>query len=80
MCAEYTGHYTYSLGYIREGIKVDLWLENPAQIKQPSGVQRGKNDKLDTRKIAAYAMRFRNRVRLFSLLGKNISTLKQLVS
>jgi transposase len=80
LCAEYTGQYTYPLSCTCEGMQIDLWLENPAQIKQSSGVQRGKNDRLDARKIAAYALRFQDRARLFSLPEKNISTLKQLVS
>ncbi|MDR2926905.1 MAG: IS110 family transposase [Cytophagaceae bacterium] len=80
LCAEYMGQYTYPLSCACEEMQVDLWLENPAQIKQSSGVQRGKNDRLDARKIAAYALRFRDRARLFSIPEKNISTLKQLVS
>jgi transposase len=79
LCAEYTGHYIWPLGCACEELHVDLWLENPAQIKYSSGVQRGKNDRLDARKIAAYAVRFQDKTRLYSLPGKNIASLKQLV-
>jgi transposase len=61
-------------------VKIDLWLENPAQIKHSSGVQRGKNDRMDARRIAAYAMRFQDRIRLFSLPEKKLESLKQPVS
>ena len=80
LCAEYTGQYTYPLACACEELDVDLWLENPAQIKHSSGVQRGKNDKLDARKIAIYAVRFQDKKKLFSLPEKNIATLKQLVA
>jgi transposase len=80
LCAEYTGQYTYPLCCASQALGLDLWLENPAQIKHSSGVQRGKSDRLDARKIAAYASRFQDRVRLFSLPEESIASLKLLVS
>jgi len=80
VCAEYTGQYTYPLSCACEDLCLDLWLENPAQIKYRSGVKRGKNDRLDARKIAGYALRFQDLARLFSLPEKNLASLKQLVS
>jgi len=80
VCAEYTGQYTYPLCCACEELGLSLWLENPAQIKHSSGVQRGKNDRLDARRIADYACRFQDKARLFSLPEKNIASLKQLIS
>jgi transposase len=80
MCAEYTGQYTYPPGCVCEETGIDLWLENPARIKYCSGVQRGKNDKIDARKIAAYALRYRDKARLFSLPEKKTASLGQLIS
>jgi transposase len=80
ICAEYTGQYTYPLCCACRALHVDLWLENPAQIKFCSGVQRGKDDKVDARRIAAYALRFQDNIRLFSLPGEQMGTLKQLIS
>ena len=80
LCAEYTGQYTYPLACACDELLVDLWLENPTQIKHSSGIQRGKNDRLDARKIAAYAIRFQDRKKIFSLPEKNIVSLKQLIS
>ena len=80
ICAEYTGQYTYPLCCVCRELGIDLWLENPAQIKYRSGIQREKNDKLDAKKIASYACRFAEDVRLFELSEKTIETLKQLVS
>ena len=80
VCAEYTGQYTYPLCCACEELNIDLWLENPTQIKYRSGVQRGKNDKLDAKKIALYACRFAEEARLFNLPEKAIETLRQLIS
>jgi len=80
VCAEYTGQYTYPLCCVCQELGVDLWLENPTQIKYRSGFQRGKNDKLDARKIASYAERFQDEAKLFSMPEKHINTLKQLIS
>ena len=80
ICAEYTGQYIYPLTCVCNEMEIDLWLENPVQIKFRAGMQRGKNDRLDARKIAAYAQRFEDQVRLFSIPEKSIQALKQLVS
>jgi transposase len=80
LCAEHTGQYSYPLCCACGDMKVDLWLDNPAQIRHSSGLQRGKNDKLDARKIAAYAVRFQDRVQLFALPEKRMASLKLLMS
>lgn len=80
ICAEYTGQYIYPLSCACSDLGIDLWIENPIQIKLRSGMQRGKDDKLDARKIAAYACRFKDKVRLFSLPERSIQALKHLVS
>ncbi|MDR1102190.1 MAG: transposase [Tannerella sp.] len=77
ICAEYTGQYGYPPGCACEELCIDLWMENAMQIKHSSGLDRGKNDRLDARKTAAYAIRFQDKVRLFSLPQKNPATLKQ---
>lgn len=80
VCAEYTGQYTYPLACVCSELGIDLWLENPTEIKFSSGMQRGKNDKVDARRIAAYAQRFEDRAKLYSLPEKKIRVLKQLIS
>jgi transposase len=58
LCAEYTGHYGNRLteAVLLKGYS--FWLENPAQIKNSQGVQRGKDDRKDAERIACYARRF----------------------
>ena len=80
ICAEYTGQYIYPLTCVCNEMSIDLWVENPVQIKFRSGIQRGKNDKLDARKIAIYTHRFEDQAHLFSMPEKSIQALKQLVS
>jgi transposase len=80
LCAEYTGQYTYPLSCACEETNIDLWLEDPTQIKLSSGFNRGKNDKMDARKIADYALRYQDKVDLYSMPQKNIASLKQLIS
>jgi transposase len=80
LCAEHTGSYGYPLSCVCADMKVALWLENPTQIRCSSGLQRGKNDRLDARKIAEYALRFQDRASLFSLPEKRMASLKSLVS
>ncbi|KAA6310229.1 hypothetical protein EZS27_038434, partial [termite gut metagenome] len=80
VCAEYTGKYTYPLCLACERVGVDLWLENPYAIKHSGGLERGKNDRQDARKIARYARRYEDKVCLFLLPEKSISSLRELVS
>lgn len=58
LCAEHTSHYVKHLQQACIVGMLNLWLENPAQIKCSQGVQRGKDDKQDAARIAAYAQRF----------------------
>jgi transposase len=65
ICAEFTGKYGIHLQQVATQLKLSLWLEHPATIKWSSGIQRGKSDKVDAERIALYAYRFIDRVRLF---------------
>ncbi|KAA6335459.1 hypothetical protein EZS27_016318 [termite gut metagenome] len=76
VCAEYTGKYTYPLCLACERVGVDLWLENPYAIKHSGGLERGKNDRQDARKIA----RYEDKVCLFVLPEQAINSLRELVS
>ncbi|OAV66975.1 Transposase IS116/IS110/IS902 family protein [Bacteroidales bacterium Barb6XT] len=78
VCAEYTGQYIRPLCCTCKDLGIDLWLENPTQIKYGSGMQRGRNDRLNARKIAAYGFRFQDKARLYSLPQENIMSLQQL--
>ena len=80
VCAEHTGQYTFPLACACKAVECKLWLENPAEIKYSSGVQRGKNDKVDAKRIAIYAKRFQDRVQYYERPTEDIERLKQLES
>ena len=42
-----------------------VWLESSLQIKQAGGLQRGKSDQIDAQRIAEYAFRFRDCIRIW---------------
>lgn len=78
ICAEHTGQYTYPLACACKAVECKLWLENPSQIKYSSGMQRGKNDKVDAKRIAIYAARFGDKVRYYDRPTEEVEQLKQL--
>lgn len=80
VCAEHTGQYTFPLACACKALECKLWLENPAEIKYSSGVQRGKNDKVDAKRIAIYACRFQDKVQYYERPTEDIERLKQLES
>lgn len=80
VCAEHTGQYTYPLACACKAVECKLWLENPAQIKYCSGIQRGKNDKVDAKRIAIYASRYNDKVKYYDRPEEEIERLKQLES
>ena len=80
VCAEHTGQYTYPLSRACAVTGYKLWLEQAAQVKYSSGVQRGKNDKVDARRLAAYACRFRDKARVQEPSPESLERLQQLES
>lgn len=58
VCAEHTSYYSKPLQQVCLTSAYSLWLENPTQIKNSQGLQRGKDDKQDAQRIAYYAQRF----------------------
>jgi transposase len=65
VCMEHTGIYAAHVLEYLSGQQVNLWLENPLQIKQSGDIQRGKNDKVDAQRIALYAYRNCSQARLW---------------
>ena len=80
ICCESTGHYVYPLSCVCADLSLDLWVENAYHLKHSSGLQRGKSDKVDARRIVEYAVRFSDKARLFSLPDESIASLKVLIS
>ncbi|MFD2574679.1 IS110 family transposase [Spirosoma soli] len=64
-CSEHTGIYNALILSLLSAAGFPLWLESSLQIKQAGGLQRGKSDQIDAVRIAEYAFRFRDRLRLW---------------
>jgi|SRR6185312_3240041 len=79
-CMEHTGIYTNHLLAILHKKKANIWLEAAIQIKNSSGKLRGKNDKVDSIRIADYAYTQRDKVRLWSPKREIIQQLAHLAS
>lgn len=54
-CMEHTGIYCRLLSHYLTEQKYNVWIEMPVQIKRSLGLQRGKNDRIDAKRIAEYA-------------------------
>jgi transposase len=62
-CMEHTGVYASILLRELSARSLTIWLESAMNIKLSLGMQRGKNDQVDARRIAEYAMRFKDKLR-----------------
>lgn len=78
-CAEHTGIYSYALLDYLDAHQCDVWLERPIAIKRSLGLQRGKNDKVDSQRIALYAYRFQDQARLWEPPRQELQQLKYLM-
>ena len=64
-CLEHTGIYSNHLLSVLHDKKAPICLESATQIKNSLGNLRGKNDKVDAIRIAEYAYRNRDKLRLW---------------
>lgn len=78
-CGEFTGIYTLTLALFLRDKKIDLWLENPMQIKLSNGINRVKNDKVDSLQIANYAYRFQDKMKLYQPQSDASMEIKELI-
>ena len=77
---ENTGIYHRLLWQYCSGLQLDLCIENAAQVKWSLGIARGKNDKVDSRRLALYAVRHIDRLKAAPRLHSNIMALKDLLT
>jgi transposase len=80
ICAEYTGMYIYPLIKACHSLSVNVGMESGAAIKWSSGIQRGKNDKVDAERIAVYANRFIDKANFYTYHDEQIDELMYLNS
>ena len=79
-CMEHTGTYGLLLFAWLTQIGFDYCVEPGLKIKKSLGMTRGKNDKVDARRIADYALTNKHKLKLFSLPSTIIVQVKQLLT
>lgn len=79
-CMETTGLYCFVLTEFLTSNKIDTWIEHAAQIKKASGVSRGKNDKVDSKRIATYATKNLDRLHLWKPMDTTLQKIKHLAA
>lgn len=77
---ENTGIYHRLLWQFFSSLQVDLCIENAAQVKWSLGIARGKNDKVDSRRLALYAVRNADRLKPTPALHYAVMPLKDLLT
>lgn len=77
-CMEATGLYCFPLTQFLANNAIDIWIEHAAQIKKASSLDRGKNDKVDSKRIAMYATKNLDRLRLWKPMNSTLEKLKHL--
>ena len=80
VCAEFTGRYIYPLVCACDEMGLFLWMEDPTRIKNSFGVTRGKDDRVDARRIAEYAFRFSDKAVAYEMPDKTLVSLKDLLT
>jgi transposase len=79
-CMEHTGIYCNHLLRYLEKEKIAAWIENPLAIKSFFGIDRGKSDRMDARRIAEYAYYKRSKIRIWEPPREVVKKLKNLLS
>ena len=80
ICLEHTGIYNnYLLDFFSENT-ANVCLESGLQIKQSSGIKRGKNDKVDSSRIAMYAYKNSKELMLWQPKREVLNELKYLTT
>ena len=79
-CCEHTGSYCLEVcDYLSENGKY-IWLGNPLDIKRSMGLVRGKDDVIDSRRIATFAAEKHHKAVLYMRPEDSTRTLKYLLS
>lgn len=79
VCMEHTGVYCNPLLDFLVKNKIKVCVESAIQIKRSQGLVRGKSDKVDAQRIAVYAYKNREDLRLWKPQRENIQKLKTLL-
>ncbi len=79
-CFEDTGVYGMPLCFYLESLGADYWMVSALDMKRSMGITRGKNDKVDSGRIALFAQSNLHKLKLCSTPAEDIMKLKLLIS
>ena len=80
ICFEITGLYYLQLASFLTQNKIDYVMENPIQIKRSMGLVRGKNDKVDSKRIAEYAFMRRDKLKATILPSQELIKIQNILT
>ena len=80
ICFEHTGIYSLPLAVFLDKQHIPFCMVAALEIKRSLGIVRGKNDKVDAKRIAEYAFLRRGQMKPFKLPSKNVLKLQKLLS
>lgn len=80
ICFENTGKYSKMLSVFLHSMKIAFLMETPLAIKKSLGITRGKNDRIDARRIADYAFEKQHVLKPTVLPGAEIESIKMLLT
>lgn len=75
---EHTGIYGNLLIECLAGQKMTMFVVAGLEIKNSTGISRGKNDKIDAKRIADYGVRFADKLKPYTLCDQTLTALKAL--
>lgn len=76
-CMENTGTYNLLLLHYMQMQHWWFCVENPHHLKKSIGLQRGKNDQVDAKRIAEYAFMSSHKLQAYQMPAKNLIKIKQ---
>ena len=79
-CMEHTGIYCEHIFSLLEMYDINLWVESSLKIKKSMGMTRGKNDRIDAKRIALFSYRYKDEIRLWTPERSIIKRLKHLLT
>jgi transposase len=79
-CFEHTGLYSYAIAAFLSAQKISYSMVAALEIKKSMGMVRGKNDRVDAKRIAEYAFLRKDNIKPYSLPSKKVLKLHRLIS
>ncbi|MBL4655692.1 MAG: IS110 family transposase [Bacteroidia bacterium] len=80
ICFEHTGLYSLPLAAFLSEQQINFCMVAALEIKRSLGIVRGKNDKIDAKRIAEYAYLRRETLKAYNLPSKSVLKLQKLLS